>query len=165
MSETANYGLYLEDNDQTKFKVWREKINGTIDSNMMKIDAALNSHDTAIGTINTSLGAVNTSLGDIDDALGEIDSTLSGKANSSEFRSSVLLASAWEDGMQTISVAGLTADQNGVIGVAKEITEDELDAVYSAGLYISGQATGQITISAKGNVPKIDIPITIILLG
>jgi len=41
MSETPNYGLYLEDDASTKFKIWREKINGSNDSNMVKIDAAL----------------------------------------------------------------------------------------------------------------------------
>lgn len=39
--ETENYGLYLEDDDTTDFKTWREKINGPDDSNMKKIDAAL----------------------------------------------------------------------------------------------------------------------------
>lgn len=38
---TENYGLYLEDNENTKFKEWREKMNGPKDSNMIKIDAAI----------------------------------------------------------------------------------------------------------------------------
>lgn len=41
MAETANYGLYVSSDDQTKFKTWREKVAGEIDSNMTKIDAAL----------------------------------------------------------------------------------------------------------------------------
>lgn len=41
MSETTNYGLYLTDDSSEKFLSWREKMNGTSDSNMMKIDAAL----------------------------------------------------------------------------------------------------------------------------
>lgn len=38
---TNNYGLILEDNDTTKFKIWREAINGASNSNMIKIDAVL----------------------------------------------------------------------------------------------------------------------------
>ena len=41
MSNTPNYDLYLTDNDDISFLEWRKKINGTEDSNMMKIDAAL----------------------------------------------------------------------------------------------------------------------------
>ena len=41
MSETPNYGLYLEDDASTRFQEWREKINGTENSNMVKIDTAL----------------------------------------------------------------------------------------------------------------------------
>jgi hypothetical protein len=42
MSETEKYGLYLEDDDATRFLDWRKKMNGSDDSNMVKIDAALN---------------------------------------------------------------------------------------------------------------------------
>lgn len=40
MRETQNIGLYLEDDAATKFKVWREKMNGIDNSNMIKIDNA-----------------------------------------------------------------------------------------------------------------------------
>lgn len=38
---TQNCGLYLENDSTVKFKDWRERMNGTGDSNMVKIDAAL----------------------------------------------------------------------------------------------------------------------------
>lgn len=42
MSETTkNYGLHLTNDSSEKFLDWRERMNGTDDSNMMKIDAAL----------------------------------------------------------------------------------------------------------------------------
>lgn len=41
MAQTKNYDLILTDNDQTKFKEWRESINGNSNSNMEKIDNAL----------------------------------------------------------------------------------------------------------------------------
>lgn len=41
MSETTNYHLYLTDDSTTRFLDWREAMNGTGDSNMVKIDTAL----------------------------------------------------------------------------------------------------------------------------
>lgn len=41
MSQTTNYGLYLNDDSSQKFKEWRDQINGPVDSNMIKIDTAL----------------------------------------------------------------------------------------------------------------------------
>ena len=38
---TANYNLYLEDDGTTRFLDWRQKMNGSGDSNMVKIDTAL----------------------------------------------------------------------------------------------------------------------------
>ena len=42
MSETTNYGLYLTDDSSENFLDWRRKMNGAENSNMTKIDAALN---------------------------------------------------------------------------------------------------------------------------
>ena len=41
MNETTNYKLHLTNDSSESFKNWREKMNGTEDSNMVKIDAAL----------------------------------------------------------------------------------------------------------------------------
>lgn len=41
MSETANYKLHLTDSDAERFRDWRNAMNGTEDSNMIKIDTAL----------------------------------------------------------------------------------------------------------------------------
>lgn len=38
---TTNYGLHLTDDSATRFYDWRNQINGTNDSNMMKIDEVL----------------------------------------------------------------------------------------------------------------------------
>lgn len=41
MAETANYGLYVTDEDTDRFIDWRKRINGETNSNMVKIDEAL----------------------------------------------------------------------------------------------------------------------------
>lgn len=133
MSATKNYDLALTDNDQTKFKEWRESINGNSNSNMEKIDTAL----------------------------GE-------KANLSVAINAVLLMSAWSDDspyVQTISVEGLTADQNGIITIGQNITTEQLEDVVAADMRISDQTDGSLTVTAYGDKPTRDIPVIIILLG
>lgn len=134
MSETPNYGLYLEDDASTRFQEWREKINGTENSNMVKID-------TALGTMAQKSGKV----------VG------------------TLLASAW-NGIdspftQTLAVEGLGADQNGSISVAQNATIEQRDAARMAMLSVIGQSEGQLIISADGEMPDVDIPVVVILLG
>ena len=116
MSATKNYDLALTDNDQTKFKEWRESINGNSNSNMEKIDTAL----------------------------GE-------KANLSVAINAVLLMSAWSDDspyVQTISVEGLNADQNGIITIGQNITTEQLEDVVAADMRISDQTDGSLTVTA-----------------
>ena len=133
MSETTNYHLALTDDDQTKFKEWRESINGNSNSNMEKIDTAL----------------------------GE-------KANLSIAINAVLLMSAWSDNspyVQTISVDGLAAKQNGIITIGQNITTEQLEDVVAANMRITDQVDGSLTVTAYGDKPTRDIPVTIILLG
>ena len=133
MSTTANYNLILTDDDQTKFKEWRESINGNSNSNMEKIDTAL----------------------------GE-------KANLSVAISAVLSMSAWSENApysQTISVDGLTEEQNGIITIGQNITTEQIEDVVDADMRISSQADGSLTVTAYGDKPTRDIPVTIILLG
>lgn len=133
MSTTANYNLILTDDDQTKFKEWRESINGNSNSNMKKIDTAL----------------------------GE-------KANLSVAISAVLSMSAWSENApysQTISVDWLTEEQNGIIAIGQNITTEQIEDVVAADIRISSQADGSLTVTAYGDKPTRDIPVTIILLG
>lgn len=134
MSETTNYGLYITSDSSEKFLEWRTKMNGTENSNMVKIDTAL----------------------------GE-------KANSSISVSTTLLANAWvgvdSPFTQNISVEGLGATQNGTISVAHSATAEQREMAREAMLSVIGQAAGQLTIAADGEMPDIDIPVYIILLG
>ena len=134
MSEPTNYRLYITSDSSEKFLEWRTKMNGTENSNMVKIDTAL----------------------------GE-------KANSSISVSTTLLANAWvgvdSPFTQNISVEGLGATQNGTISVAHSATAEQREMAREAMLSVIGQAAGQLTIAADGEMPDIDIPVYIILLG
>ena len=76
--------------------------------------------------------------------------------------------SAWSDDspyVQTISVEGLNADQNGIITIGQNITTEQLEDVVAADMRISDQTDGSLTVTAYGDKPTRDIPVIIILLG
>lgn len=135
MSETtANYGLHLTNDSSERFSDWRERMNGTDDSNMVKIDTALGQ-----------------------------------KADHSVMVSATLLASAWAGVdapyTQELSVEGLLENTNGIINVAHNATITERDVAREAMLAVSGQENGKLTIAADGEMPEVDIPVYIILIG
>lgn len=134
MSETKNYGLYLEGDPTTKFKEWREKLNGLVNSNMEMID-----------------------------------NILAGKAVQSQAVNATLLSSQWTwTGTvysQTLEIEGVVPETNGIISIGQNLSLEQLDAVYMAGLMVGDQTDGALTILANGDKPYCDIPVIIILLG
>ena len=101
-------------------------------------------------------GAENSNMLKIDQALAR---------QKSSFIDLLLLADGWVDGAQTLTVEGLGANQNGSISVARTATTEQREAARNAVLCPTGQTDGALTITADGDVPGIDIPVTLILLG
>ena len=98
-----------------------------------------------------------------------IDNILGEKGDKSTHVTCTLLASAWA-GLdapftQEILVTGLEALQNGNVSVAQNATFEQRMAAREAMLAVTGQETGKLVISADGEMPDIDIPVVIILLG
>lgn len=131
---TENYGLILEDDTNTRFKNWREAINGTTNSNFIKVDRIL-----------------------------------AEKGDKSKNIECTLIASSWvgvdAPFTQELAVAGLGAVQNGDISVAHSATFEQREAARDAKLCVTGQADGKLIISADGEMPDVDIPVAITLLG
>lgn len=76
-----------------------------------------------------------------------------------------LKASGWSNKRQTVAVAGLGADQDGIAGVDGELSAALMTEAQNASLYISGQAEGSLTITARGTVPTQDIPIYVAMFA
>ena len=138
MATTTNYGLYLNDDSSETFLSWRNKINGTEDSNMLIIDEALASMDSGKADVSTT---VTTTL------------------------SASVWAGTVAPFSQSISIDNLTADTNGLISVAQGASTEAREAAREAMLSVYGQSDGVLTIYADGEMPETDIPVTIILLG
>ena len=107
--------------------------------------------------------------GDANSNMTKIEAALISKADSSTSISGVLLASNWagvdSPFTQTLAVEGLRAAQNGTISVAHDATIIQRDAARNALLSITGQTDGSLVISADGEMPEVDIPVVVILLG
>lgn len=83
----------------------------------------------------------------------------------SKAESATLLASAWKNGQQTVSVPSIMAEQNGYVSLPQAFSDAQYDAVVAAEMFVTSQTNGSITISCRGDTPQIDIPISITLLG
>lgn len=77
----------------------------------------------------------------------------------------VLTKNGWVGGQQTLSVTGLRANHNGVIGIAQEVTDSQMTAAKGAEMYVCNQADGALTVAIFGEVPQIDIPVVTILMA
>lgn len=94
-----------------------------------------------------------------------IYNALNQKCDASVAMTATLYADKWNDKQQVVTVTGLGANQNGIASLPQNCSDSEYEAVCAAGLMVTKQSAGNITISANGDVPEIDIPILILLLG
>ena len=95
-------------------------------------------------------------------------SLFNSKANKCFALTGTLLASGWSTTApysQVITINGVTADTNGVIGVADTATRSQYEVAAAANLRKIAQGANTITVMAYGEKPTINIPIEIIVLG
>jgi len=75
-----------------------------------------------------------------------------------------LTSSAWSNKQQSVTIQGVTTTSNGFVGLDINATVTQREAARMAILYISSQSENTITITADGDVPSVDIPITVTLV-
>lgn len=107
--------------------------------------------------------------GPVDSNMTKIDEALGQKADSSATITATLTATAWVGTdapyTQVLTIAGLGANQNGMIAVAHSATADQRKAAREAMLSIVNQSDGTLTIAADGELPELSIPVTVTILG
>lgn len=121
--------------------------------------------DTANGNVRTKTGDGTKRYAQLPFDDEALYNAINGKCEASSSVTITLTASGWNNGQQSVSVSGLGANQNGIAALPQDVTTDEYTAVVNAELFVSGQNAGTLIFSANGEVPQIDIPIVIILLG
>lgn len=97
----------------------------------------------------------------------ELNSAISGqigdlKSKSLDF---ILYATDWVGNTYTVSHQDIGAESDGILNLAANVTAVQYEVAANASMRISSQAEGSITITAYGDIPSIDIPITLIILG
>jgi len=75
-----------------------------------------------------------------------------------------LNADEWDGNTQTVAVAGLTGSDNVQVGYGI-LSEAQVLAAEEGMLVATGQSEGSITITAHGEVPDIDIPLIVMIMG
>ena len=65
---------------------------------------------------------------------------------------------------QEIAVTGMTASCNAIVGLADTATAQEREACREAVITPTGQSKGLIRLTADGDKPRIDLPLTVVML-
>ena len=134
LSETKNYKLYVTNDEEEDTFSWVQKMGGENQDSNMQ----------------------------------KIDKVLGDKSDHSKCIEVILTVHGWSEDSpysQTLQIDEIiSSEQNGILSSAQGITVEQLEVIVAAGLYISNQAEGSLTISASGDRPTCDIPVLIILL-
>lgn len=72
-------------------------------------------------------------------------------------------SSTYCDFFQSVTIAGVTADSNGVVGLAQTATKEQREAAASAGLFKYAQSNGTLVIAGTGDKPTVALPIEILV--
>lgn len=95
-------------------------------------------------------------------------STWNAKASSSTALSLTLASGSWSSATpptQTLTATGVTSSNHIVVGIASTITSAQYDAASAAKLVCTAQGTNSITVTAFGDAPTENIPISVVILG
>ena len=142
-----------------------DKVENATNNNIAILDSEGNLKDSGVGVSGLeaagSISAHNTS--------STAHSTLfNKKADKSKALTGTLLVSAWSSTApysQVLTISGITANTNGVIGVADTATRSQYEVAAAANLRKIAQGTNTVTIMAYGEKPTTNIPIEIIVLS
>ena len=76
-----------------------------------------------------------------------------------------LAAASWSNSNYVINNASITANELVIVDLSVSITAEQVEAAIAATIRPTAQTAGSVTLTAFGDVPAIDIPVSIWLLG
>ena len=99
------------------------------------------------------------------DNFQKVSEVLGNVADTAKVISTTLLSSNWNNGNQTVAIEGMKSTDNGIISLQNTISSEAFNVASRAKLFVFSQDEGSLTISAAGDIPTKNIPITIVIFG
>ena len=154
---------------------WMLAVDGTTDVNQLSSEinnkiTEINSNISGITErVTTTEGLINsldTKIDNVEQQVGILEST---KADKSTVTNVTVLAADWTGDAapytNTISVAGVTADNIVEVLTPSSITDEQIEALTGAEANKITQDVDSLTLYAYGDIPVIDIPLTVVIRG
>ena len=85
------------------------------------------------------------------------------KGNPSASLTGTLYADNWSDNRQSVSVSGLNSESNGIASVASSASAEAYNAAKAADIRVLGQGEDSLTFVSYGEIPEVDIPISVVI--
>ena len=108
-------------------------------------------------TINGVNALTLTATGGLSGSQSGTTYTISGDGMKAKLVTLTLLSTGWEENAQTVAAAGVLADETAQLITAMPKASDQ-EAYYGAGIYLSGQAAGQLTFACS-STPESDLTV------
>lgn len=109
-------------------------------------------------------GDVTGLSGSLSGLTSRVDGLAGSKADKPQTYTAVLTAAGWAGSKapytQTVSIAGVPADGVVIVGLAANVSEQQIEVCRAARIEPTQQAAGAITVAAQGVKPGVDLPIS-----
>ena len=93
-----------------------------------------------------------------------VDITPIGSGGEYRLLTGTLLANAWSNNTQTVTIQGINSTTNGVIGLLDSATSTQIESAKSSEINVTTIGTNSVSFVCK-NVPTIDIPFGVLVGG
>ena len=75
----------------------------------------------------------------------------------------ILSSQSWSNATYQVSVPDVTQDSIVIMGIAMNVTAEQMDAIINAKINAIAQSNGTVTVKAFGTVPSIDIALSFVV--
>lgn len=140
--------------DPTNEDFWMLIVTGTSDEQINILTDQLEALDLEVDEVKTEVSNVKEDIANYSKKSTKLNLTIP--------------ASGWtgeKPATNTIAVEGATATNNIEVVTPDSLTEEQVTAFISAQIINGTQADGTVTLNAWGEVPSIDLPVTVIVRG
>lgn len=115
-----------------------------------------------ISTVNSTISTLETK---VDNNNTNLTTEIGKKAAKTVAYTATATASGWSNKSQTIAVSGLSSTSNIVVGLSPSATEEQREACRDACISATSQTANGFVLACDGDIPAINIPLVVFLVG